>query len=239
MIYNFCPGSACNYIQSIDSLFLGMAAAQAVRNRRVILAERITLQYRAVARTRPVRVTAFAAGPASEVFDAWEALGRPSDLHACLVDGDPKAVESLKKRSVALDFDGPNASTLLCAAVRKANLAHVAMRKVKLGFQPQDIVYSLGLTDYLQDELVVKLLDVSFELLRPGGVVIIGNFHEENPDRACLDYVLDWKLIHRSEQDMHRLMSQSRFADPCCSIIREPTGVQMLAVGVRPLDASL
>lgn len=239
MIYDHQLHSKATFAQAIDSLFLGMSSAQAVRNRRCMLTSRLETIYRNVASHRPVCITAMAAGPASELFDAWDNLGRPADLHAYLFDGDPAAVEALKQRSVELGASATVTSPRLCAAARKVNLAHIALGRIKLDVPMQDVIYSLGLSDYLNDELVVKLLNVAYLHLRPGGIVIVGNFHESNADKACLDYVIQWKLIHRSEADMHRLMAASRFGVTCEEILRDTTGVQMLAVGRRPLTSLL
>mmetsp|Transcript_57804 Transcript_57804/g.161314 ORF Transcript_57804/g.161314 Transcript_57804/m.161314 type:complete len:354 (+) Transcript_57804:101-1162(+) len=238
MIYDRRPSGDTSFAKAIDALFLEMPAAQAVRNRRRLLSSRVKGVYTAAARRRLVHVMALAAGPAAEMFDAWEDLGRPGDLRACFVDGDHAAVKALQGRSAA-NADPLAATTLLCAAVHKANLAHVALGKHTLDVPPQDLIYSLGLADYLKDDMVVKLLDIAYKSLRPGGIVIIGNFHESNPDRACLDHVLQWRLIHRSEGDMHRLMSKSMFGAACEEIEREPTGVQMLAIGRKPLNCRL
>ena len=72
------------------------------------------------------------------------------------------------------------------------------------------LVYSIGLIDYFADNFVVSLLDYCYELLAPGGKVILGNFHPQNTTRALMEYILDWKLIHRDEHDMNRLMAASR-----------------------------
>ena len=59
--------------------------------------------------------------------------------------------------------------------------------------------------DYFGDELAVTLLNWVHDRLRPGGRVILGNFHPRNPTRALMDHVLDWKLVHRDESDLNRL----------------------------------
>lgn len=72
-------------------------------------------------------------------------------------------------------------------------------------------------------------MDCAHRCLRPGGEVILGNFHPVNRDKALMDYVLDWRLIHRSEEDMNRLYSQSSFDRPCSAIQYEGAGVNLFA----------
>jgi len=38
-----------------------------------------------------------------------------------------------------------------------------------------------------------------FDLLRPGGVLVVGNYHARNPSRLYMEYWLDWRLFHRTE----------------------------------------
>ena len=103
---------------------------------------------------------------------------------------------------------------------RQIKLVHgnLATGRQKVDIHDQDLVYSIGLIDYFDDKFVVKLLNYIYATLAPGGKAILGNFHSSNPCRAFCDYVLDWKLIHRTEEDMNRLYSASLFGRPCTNI---------------------
>lgn len=79
--------------------------------------------------------------------------------------------------------------------------------------QDLDLVYSMGLIDYFKDRATIKILNVMYNMLKPGGEIVVGNFHERCDSRVFLDYLLDWKLIYRTEEDMHRLFEKSLFKD--------------------------
>ncbi|MAF06484.1 MAG: hypothetical protein CL389_01350 [Acidiferrobacteraceae bacterium] len=64
--------------------------------------------------------------------------------------------------------------------------------------------------------------------------VILGNFHPRNTSRALMEYILDWKLIHRDEDDMNRLMKASKFGRPFTEIVFEEAGVNMFASCIKP-----
>jgi extracellular factor (EF) 3-hydroxypalmitic acid methyl ester biosynthesis protein len=68
---------------------------------------------------------------------------------------------------------------------------------------------------------------------RPGGKVILGNFHPRNSTKAFMDHVLDWRLIHRSEDDMNQLFRESAFRSPCSNIRYEEQGINLFAEGIR------
>lgn len=87
--------------------------------------------------------------------------------------------------------------------------------------------------DYLDDNVVVKLLDWIHSILRPGGRVILGNFHPRNPTRAMMDHVLEWRLIHRDEADMHRLARASALGTQCTRVLYEPQRIDLFAEIVK------
>jgi hypothetical protein len=48
-----------------------------------------------------------------------------------------------------------------------------------------------------------------------------------------MDHVLDWRLIHRTEEDMHRLFQASAFRGPCSNIRYEEQGINLFAECIR------
>ncbi|MEM7038428.1 MAG: hypothetical protein AAF570_15695, partial [Bacteroidota bacterium] len=113
------------------------------------------------------------------------------------------------------------------------NLVYLALGRHQLDLPPQHLMYSIGLIDYFNDHFVLNLLNYCHDNLLPGGKVILGNFHPKNPDKALMDHILDWKLIHRTEADMDRLFSASKFGQPCSEIRFEEEGVNLFAISIR------
>lgn len=209
----------------LDRCCLDQPAAQAVRSRRALLAEEIT---RTVAECsgRPAHVLTMACGPAREIFDVFETLDDPARLVATCLDID---LQALAHVDALRDERGLRRHVHL----QNANLVYLATGRQKLDLPPQDLAYSIGLIDYFNDTFVVRLLDYVHSLLRPGGRVILGNFHPRNPSKAFMDHVLDWKLIHRDEDDMNRLFRESRFGVPCDEIRFEGQGINLFAMARR------
>ena len=67
----------------------------------------------------------------------------------------------------------------------------------------------------------------------PGGRVILGNFHPLNPAREVMDSVLEWNLIHRTEDDMHALFRASPFSTGCSRLLVEQEGIDLVAECVK------
>lgn len=209
----------------MDRCFLDAPAARAVRNRRGLLAEHIQ-DARQRAEGRPAQITSMASGPAAEIFDVFATLDDPSQMHATLIDIDLQALAYVSDRSDRLKLR--RQMDLL-----HGNLVYLATGRQKIKLSDQDLVYSIGLIDYFSDKFVIALLNYAHSLLRPGGKVVLGNFHTNNPDKVLMDYILDWKLIHRTEADMNRLYAASHFGQPCTAIRFEQAGVNMFAEGIK------
>lgn len=204
-----------------DRCLRDQAAGQAVRNRRALLAEEI--QATLAEREGNVRVTSLACGPAQELFDVYEQLPDATRLRATCVDIDHSALAHVADRIPA--------RLRTAITLEHANLVYVALGRKKLALPPQHLIYSIGLIDYFNDKFVVNLLDFIHDALDEGGRCILGNFHPGNPTRALMDHVLDWPLIHRSEEDMNRLFTASKFGAPCERVRYESAGVNLFAIG--------
>lgn len=71
-----------------------------------------------------------------------------------------------------------------------------------------DIVYCAGLFDYLSQRVCQRLVELFCRMAKPGGLVIVTNVAATNPRRACMEYLMEWNLIHRSEDEMNDLIPQ-------------------------------
>lgn len=220
-IYDNEPGGTGRLGPVVDRALLNMRAAQAVRNRRGLLAEAIRCRLDQ-SEGRPLRVVSLACGPARELFDVFARIDDPARLKATLIDIDLQALAMVSDRCDRLKLKRH-------VELVPANLVYLATGRQHLELADQDLVYSLGLIDYFNDKFVVSLLNFVHDLLRPGGTVILGNFHPRNPDKAMMDHVLDWKLIHRSEEDMNRLYAMSKFGRAATGIRFEDQGINLFA----------
>ena len=225
LLYRNEPAGDSPLGRLVDRCFLESPAARAVRNRRPLLAEVIneSLAQRAGS---TVHITSLACGPAREVFDVFDGLDDPAALHATLLDIDLHALafvgDVAKQRGLRRQL-----------TLESGNVIHLALGRAHTDIADQDIVYSIGLTDYFSDDLVVNMLNLVHRMLRPGGRVVLGNVHPYNPSRGMLDYILDWKLIHRTQDDFDRLFAASAFGRPSTRVQFEEQGLNMFAECVR------
>jgi SAM-dependent methyltransferase len=211
---------------TLDECFLETKSAKAVRNRRGLLKKEIEEQIAQRTDGDPCRVTSIACGPGAEIFDVFELRGRDTPLKATLIDIDFQALAYVADIRDRLGLKKH-------IQLHQGNLIHLALGRESIAIPPQDLIYSIGLVDYFDDEFVVALMNWSHEVLKPGGRAIFGNFHPRNPVKAMLEYVTEWELIHRTEQDMSRLYSKSAFGRDCTRVQFEDQGINLFAECVK------
>jgi len=94
---------------------------------------------------------------------------------------------------------------------------------------PFDIVVCGGLFDYLDDRTIVFLLkELRERALKVGGTVLFTNIAEGNPFRVWMEAIADWRLIHRSEADIQRIVEAAGFDLGELHVGREGTGLTYL-----------
>lgn len=220
LVYANTPTGTGGIGPILDACFLERPGPKAVRNRRGLVAEEILAS---VERTAgKAHVTSLACGPAAEAFDAFHKLPDKARLRFTALDIDHKALDTVARRADAVGV----AAHVAC---HQANLVYLSTGRQRLDLAPQDLVYSIGLIDYFNDQFVIKLLDWIYDRLAQGGRTLLGNFHPRHPDRHFMDHILEWKLIHRDEQNMNGLFAASKFARPCTRILFEDEGVNLFA----------
>jgi len=220
-VYQNVPDGSGRLGPIVDRMFLDSPPARALRNRRSLLAREILSAVEA----RPdglTRILCLASGPATEVFDAFSSLRDRKMLKATLMDIDLQALAFVDE----IRSKGKLAGQI---ALVNENLVALFLGRATTALEPQDLIYSMGLIDYLNDKLVGKLLQYAYDNLAPGGRVILGNFHPKNPAKEFMDFVLEWRLIHRTEEDMNQLFLSSPFRRPCTRILFEAEGIDLFA----------
>jgi extracellular factor (EF) 3-hydroxypalmitic acid methyl ester biosynthesis protein len=225
LLYRDQPEGAARLGPRIDRWTLDLACVQAVKNRRPMMAE--TIRTLAAERTDgPLCVASLASGPARELFDVLASPDAP-DVRALCIDIDSEALRFASETAAALGV----ADRMTFA---QDNLIKMAFGTGRTEVAPQHLIYSVGLIDYLEDELVLALLDWIHRHLAPGGTTVIGNFDPRNPDRAFMTHLLEWPLIYRTADHLRGLFGRSRFAGAKVDVRHEAAGVQLFAFARVP-----
>jgi hypothetical protein len=226
MIYKNAPQGDGKLGTLIDDWLLNSTAARAVRGRRRLLSEQLELLSRQRYKEGQfLRIMNLACGSCRELFDFIKDFELARAIDATCIDID----------SQALQYTHQNVNTFPHKAsirLMQENLLKWSVGRARQSFELQDIMYSSGLMDYLDRRLFVALITQCFHQLKSGGALIIGNFGPDNPDRNCMDHILQWRLIHRSPEDLRELFAQSPFG-PSIDVLEEEEGVNLFALAVK------
>jgi extracellular factor (EF) 3-hydroxypalmitic acid methyl ester biosynthesis protein len=196
--------------------------AQAVRNRRALIAEMLASRRAGATSTDRLRVMSVACGPAWELRDLFRTPEDCDALELVLLDQDGEALAEAKAGINALE-------TQLGRPIR----AHYVKESVRRMLAATELVstigqvhflYSMGLFDYLTQPVAQAVLGKLYTLLLPGGELVIGNYHPANSSRVYMDYWCDWPLIYRTEETMAALAAGLPHAD--ARVFLEPEGCQ-------------
>ena len=225
-IYRNVPEGDGNLGLLIDAHCLQCPPARAVRGRRKMLAGLLSRYAEPlIAEGRRVRIMNLACGSNRELFDFLAGCSDTSLVEATCIDADRDALEFTNRE--VNNF--PHEATI---RFMQDNVVKWSLGRVRHEFSIQDIIYSAGLTDYLDARLFLALVNRIYEHLRPGGTAIICNFAPSNPHRAWVDHILQWKLIYRTEDDMRELFDKSRFG-PGVELFTEDEGITIFAVAIK------
>jgi len=92
-----------------------------------------------------------------------------------------------------------------------------------------DLVVAGGLFDYLPDRWIELMLSEIFgHLLNQNGQLFFTNIAFDNPYRVWMEYLADWSLIERSEEDIGRLCRNAGIDDGAISITRDETNLALI-----------
>ena len=77
-----------------------------------------------------------------------------------------------------------------------------ALYRGPLAHQKFDLIYSTGLYDYLDQRTASKLTHRLFDLLNPGGQLLLANFLPDVWICGYMETFMDWKLTYRTPQQL-------------------------------------
>jgi hypothetical protein len=188
---------------------LGLEVAECIKTRMEVVQERIAGIVFAppaarAGRARPARIMSLGCGPAREVELFLKGVCN-SDGHAdfILIDQEEDALRHASERTYPQLIRLNGRYGLQCL-----NMSFTDILRGTSGLHtlpPQDLIYSVGLLDYLSDRRAAALTRRLYEQLAPGGLLIIGNMNETALSNLWpMEFIADWSLEYRDEKQMLR-----------------------------------
>ncbi len=93
-------------------------------------------------------------------------------------------------------------------------------------FGSLDIIYSVGLFDYLPSDFLVKMFRTLYQMLNPGGIFIPAFKDAQRYRPQYYHWLVDWDgFLQRKEGDFKKILSDSGIPSSSVTELRDKTGI--------------
>ncbi|MDH5681079.1 MAG: class I SAM-dependent methyltransferase, partial [Spirochaetota bacterium] len=177
---------------------LETVAAKAVRNRKQIVSNYIRQEYQKhkLFDKSSFKFMSIACGPAIELKNIFSSKDEIQKMECKLLDQDTLALTEAK--SLIAGLEKKHNSKLNVEYIQDSVRTLICNPNLKNMLGQFHVIYSLGLFDYLTPPTARKVIRQLYDLLLPGGSLLIGNFHINNPTIIYMEYWGDWVLYYRT-----------------------------------------
>jgi extracellular factor (EF) 3-hydroxypalmitic acid methyl ester biosynthesis protein len=223
------------FAKIVNVCFLKNPPAEAHRNRIKYLANKMAEETERVqAAGGRVKIFNLGCGPAREVQDFMRLHDLSDNATFTLLDFNDETLEYAKdllqqartahRRETELNFYKKSVHQILKEATRPGP---------EMMPGTYDLVYCAGLFDYMSDRICKRLMNIFYELLAPGGLLIATNVDASKPFRHSMEFILEWHLICRNQAQFAALNPEK--APPGqFTVTHEQTGVNVFIEVRKP-----
>lgn len=226
------------FAKVLNVWLIGQAPARGHRNRIDYLARKLLEETaRTKALGRRARVYNLGCGPAVEIQRFLQEQPASSAAEFTLLDFNEETLahvravlEGLKRthgRSTAMQFVKRSVQQVLKEGGKSAPRSE----------SQYDFIYCAGLFDYLADNVCKRLMNIFYDKLAPGGLLVATNvsavMNDARPFRYSMEYMLDWNLIYRDAKQLGAV-APAAAAPEDVSVLSEDSGVNVFLEVRKP-----
>jgi extracellular factor (EF) 3-hydroxypalmitic acid methyl ester biosynthesis protein len=225
------------FAKVVNCWFLKQPPAVAHRNRLNYLARCMEMEaLRLTPLGRKARIFSFACGPAVEMQRFLDSSPMSEQVELTVADFNEETLEYVRKalndvkersgRKVSIQTQKKSVHQLIKESLKPAATGTDAGHEF-------DFIYCTGLFDYLSDHTCKQLMDIFYDRLAPGGLLVAANVEPSNPLRHGMAYLLDWHLIYRTAQEM-RALAPNRAPADAIYVRADATGINLFLEVRKP-----
>jgi extracellular factor (EF) 3-hydroxypalmitic acid methyl ester biosynthesis protein len=224
------------FAKTVNLWFLSQAPAEAHRNRIKYLTKLLAEETSRVANKRQrARIFNLGCGPAGEIQNFLSQNEICDWSNVTLLDFNDETLQHA--RTVLEDLLTRFHRSAKIEMIKKS-VHQVLKDATRLGDHTEqyDLIYCAGLFDYLSDRICKRLMNIFYDMLAPGGLLVATNVNTSNPSRQTMEQVLEWHLIYRSREQL-MVLAPDLAPDGSYCIKSDPTGCNVLIeVRRNPLE---
>lgn len=181
---------------------VGLDVAECIRTRMEVVMTWIGEIARVERHGIPARIASLGSGPAREVEGFLKSRGA-LDCHAefALIDQEQQALHYATETTYPYVLRSNGRIQVQGLNISFTDILRAASTLSVL--PPQNLIYSVGLLDYLTAHRAKSLVRRLYELLAPGGILIIGNMNQCPMSNLWpMEFIVDWSLHYRTDANM-------------------------------------
>lgn len=203
-----------------DSYFLKDPYAEAVRNRKDMMKD-ILVDFLQARKKSGGKVLNLACGSCREIREllSGEDINRilPLTTFTC-VDQDEESIRFASSSLARID----NSESIVFVRENILNYIRFPARYLQ-GLGGQDMVYSIGLADYLPDRMLQRLIKFSYDILASDGQLVFAHKDCDTHEPLAPKWYCDWEFVPRNEEQFLQLLRDAGVKENV-KVIREGTG---------------
>lgn len=174
--------------QTVNSVFLAMGLAAAMRERRALVHAYLSAAAHAGA---SAAVLALGAGRSPET--ALAAPDGPLDIGQWIAVDPTAGEDAVVRRQKSSRVD-------------RRTMPLLEFLDTRLGTESFDLIYMIDALDGLDDRAAAALVEKAARVIRPNGRLVLSAFAPDLAEAAYMDAVLDWQPALRGESELEALL---------------------------------
>jgi extracellular factor (EF) 3-hydroxypalmitic acid methyl ester biosynthesis protein len=209
MLYGDHDQGETLFARLINRYSCGVTAARAVTGRVPYMLGKLNRTLERVLKEKgTVSIISVGCGPAKEVQELIRTNPMSNRCRVTLIDAEPEALRYCHARIDDLKKATRSRVKFCCLnrSVRRLILDPFYFLDMT---ERQDLIYAVGLFDYLPSHIAKSLIRKLYRSLSEGGVLIIGNLNALNDARYYMEYVAEWFVLYRTPEEMACLVERS------------------------------
>lgn len=215
------------FAKLLNVFILSQVPGEAHRNRVAYLVRRLVEETnRLASRGGVCRIYNLGCGPAGEVQRFLTHHNLSNHARFTLLDADDETLRNTGKLLEDLKAKHQRRTSIKMIKKSVYQLLKPGDKNKSAG-EEYDFIYSAGLFDYLSDQVGQTIIELTYDLLAPGGLLLITNVDPVNPIRNIMEHIYDWHLIYRDGQHLATLASGLP-ADATISVKAEITSANVI-----------
>ena len=180
---------------------LGLEVAECIATRMVMVQQTIAGIVADGPQGETARVTSLGSGPAQEIQNYLRVGALPRPVEFTLIDQEVEALARAYANTHPLTLAHAGAAKISCLQISFMDL--LKTKDAIFSLPPQDLIYSVGLVDYLAPRRAANLVATLYRRLASGGTLVVGNMKDTATGNFWpMEVICDWSLYYRNEAEM-------------------------------------